>query len=313
MSLPAARQIPDADLERVRVSLSGLIGLSRSAAHLSLHHSGIRADRSGNYLSSFRGRGMEFDESRPYAPGDDVRSLDWRVTARTGKVHTKLFREERERPVFLSVDVRNAMFFATRGVFKSVLAARLAALVAWSAAQRGDRVGGQLLGERASLEFKPAHGRGAVLRLLQKLTEAAPVPPGGATAGMDDALSRLSRHARPGSLVFVISDFRGLGEGGETSLIRLRRHCDVALALISDPLEESLPQRGCYRFGDGLREWLLEASPGAAHIHAARFAQRHDRVSALAKAHGMRFLACRTGDDALAVLRRSLHPKPMAG
>jgi len=301
------------DLSRVRVSLADLIGLSRAAAHLRVHPTGVRAARSGNYLSSFRGRGMEFDEARPYAPGDDVRSLDWRVTARTGKAHTKLFREERERPVFLSVDLRNPMFFATRGVYKAVLAARLAALVAWSAVQRGDRVGGQIVAEAASEELRPEHGRGAVLRLLQKLTEAAPAPPAAGTGGMDEALSRLSRHARPGSLVFIISDFRGLGAAGETSLIRLRRHCDVALAFLSDPLEESLPQRGRYRFGDGIDEVLLEATPVAAQIHALHFAQRRDRVGGLAQAHGMRFLACRTPDDPLALLRRSSRPAQAMG
>ncbi|MEQ8659878.1 MAG: DUF58 domain-containing protein, partial [Gammaproteobacteria bacterium] len=83
----------------------------------------LRARHSGQYLSRLRGRGMEYDESRPYQPGDDIRQIDWRVTARTGRPHTKLFREERERPVFLCVDYRHGMFFATQGVFKSVQAA----------------------------------------------------------------------------------------------------------------------------------------------------------------------------------------------
>lgn len=297
-----------ADHDRVRVTLPALIRLSQSAGGLKLRHSGVRAALGGNYLSSFKGRGMEFDETRPYCPGDDVRNLDWRVTARTGKTHTKLFREERERPVFLSVDARAAMFFATRGVYKFVQAARLAALTAWSAQRHGDRVGGQIFTERDSLELRPEHGRRAVLHLLQKLVQAAPQGDAAerAGSGLEEALARLARHARPGSLVFVFGDFRGLSRAGESSLIRLRRHCDVTLAFIHDPLEQRLPDSGRYRFSHQGRELLLDASPAAAAAHEARFNQRRESVAALARAHGMRFIPCPTTADPLAVLRDNM-------
>jgi uncharacterized protein (DUF58 family) len=125
----------------VCVSPATLIALRGAGEGLSLKASRIAARQSGNYLSRFKGRGMEFDEARQYQPGDDVRTLDWRVTARTGKPHTKLFREERERAVLAWVDMRPTMFFATRGAFKSVIAARAAALIAWSTNQQGDRLG----------------------------------------------------------------------------------------------------------------------------------------------------------------------------
>jgi uncharacterized protein (DUF58 family) len=253
---------------------------------------------------------MEFDETRAYAPGDDARNLDWRVTARTGKPHTKLFREERERPVFLSVDARATMFFATRGVFKYVQAARLAALTAWSARRHGDRVGGQIFTESGGVELKPEHGLRAVLRLLQKLADAEPRLDGPAGSGLDEALARLVQHARPGSLVFVFSDFRGLGSAGEFSLLRLRRHCDVALAFLSDPLESRLPDTGRYRFAHNGRELSLDASPAAASAHAARFAQRRTVVEQLARRQRMRFIPCLTTDDPLVVLRESLRLPP---
>ena len=113
--------------ELVAVSLKNLLDLAPQAAGLSLNISHKQSAQSGGYLSRFKGRGMEFDEVRLYQPGDDVRSIDWKVTARTDKPHTKIFREERERPVFISVDNRLTMQFATRGVFKSVQAAKLAA------------------------------------------------------------------------------------------------------------------------------------------------------------------------------------------
>lgn len=291
--------------EATRVSLPSLVDLSQAAATLHFRHKGVRSAQGGNYLSSFKGRGMEFDETRPYTPGDDIRNLDWRVTARTGKTHTKLFREERERPVFIAVDGRAGMFFATRGVFKSVLAARLAALVAWSAVHHGDRVGGQLFSESGSRELKPEHGRRSVLRFLRAISALEPAA-SSATApdkAFDEALARLFRHARPGSLVFVFSDFRQLTAAGEASLVRLSRHCDLALGFISDALERSLPDHGRFRFADGERDLLLDASPALAAAHALRFEQRRDRIKTLARQHAMRFIPCDTRDDPLSVLR----------
>ena len=288
------------------VTLPGLIILSQSAGGLKLRHAKIRVAQGGNYLSSFKGRGMEFDETRLYTPGDDARHMDWRVTARTGKAHTKLFREERERPVFLSVDARAPMFFATRGVFKYVQAARLAALTAWSAQRHGDRVGGQVFTEAGGVELKPEHGRRAVLHLLQKLVEAEPSNGAAASPGLDQALARLVHHARPGSLVFVFSDFRGLGTAGEFSLLRLRRHCDVILVFLYDPLESQLPTSGRYRFAHDGRELSLEASPDAAKVHAGRFAQRLEALTQIARQHRMRLIPCLTTDDPLTVLRESL-------
>ncbi|MDH5485082.1 MAG: DUF58 domain-containing protein, partial [Gammaproteobacteria bacterium] len=134
------------DVTRVRQST--LIGLYRDAQKLPLKPSKIRAHMAGSFLSAFKGRGMEFDESRPYQPGDDIRALDWKVIARTSKPFTKVFREERERPVLLMVDYRRPMFFGTRNAFKSVLAAKAAALLAWSCAQHGDRLGGLIFSEQ---------------------------------------------------------------------------------------------------------------------------------------------------------------------
>ena len=210
------RRTPAPDpLDPVRVTAPGLVALARQAGAIGLDTRRIRSRMTGEYLSPFRGRGMEFDEARIYQPGDDIRNIDWRVTARTGRVHTKMFREERERPVFLWVDLRTPMFFATRGAYKSVIAARAAGLVAWSAQQRGDRVGGLVFSDSEHHEVRPQRGKPAVLHLINRLAghpawtdPAATVDP---RAGLDAAL-RMRRLARPGSLVFLISDFRGLDE-----------------------------------------------------------------------------------------------------
>jgi len=304
-SLPATTP-PDDSL--VRPALEDLIRLSQPAAGLTLARPTVRALQSGQYLSAFKGRGMEFDETRPYTQGDDARNLDWRVTARTGKPHTKLFREERERPVFLTVDYRSSMFFATRGMFKSAMAARLAALIAWSARRHGDRVGGQIFSDAESVEFKPEHGHRAVLRLLKTLADRAnPQTAGAPETALQDALARLPRHARPGSLAFMFSDFRHLTAAGETSLGRLARHCDLVLVFIFDPLERHLPL-GTHRFSDGRRDVLLNADAGAADAYERSFQAREERLRGLARRHGIRLVPCRTTDEPFLVLQQSSRP-----
>ncbi|MGZ8945703.1 MAG: DUF58 domain-containing protein [Methylococcaceae bacterium] len=298
--------------ERVSVSLKTLIDLARPAGSLTLHHSHKRSGQSGVYMSRFKGRGMEFDEARLYQPGDDIRSIDWRVTARTGKTHTKVFREERERPVFISVDNRRTMHFATRGVFKSVLAAKLAGLLAWTAEHHGDRIGGQLFYEQECRELKPQNGRHAVLRFLNAIvcrgdssgpfcqlpTDVAPI------ITLEQVLARLTQHARPGSLVYIISDFRGINEQAETHIAKLSRHCEVVLIFIYDPLESSLPTKGRYRFTDDDRDVVIDTSDQQRLIsYQQHFAQRLERLELLAKRRSIAFIQCSTAEDPIQCLR----------
>lgn len=290
--------------ERISVSLKTLINLVGPAASLSLQLASIRSRQNGGYVSRFKGRGMEFDETRLYQPGDDIRSIDWRVTARTGKTHTKLFREERERPVFIAVDDRAAMHFATRGVFKSVLAAKLAGLLAWTAQHHGDRMGGQIFSDNSCRELKPQNGRHAVLRFLNALTQSE--------AGVSEAITlehawlRLSQHVRPGSLVYIISDFRGVDAKAESHLAKLAQHCDVVLIFIYDPLESSLPSSGRYRFTDEQREVIFDANDQRQLInYQQHFEQRLQQVQQIAKKKAMMFVQCSTTDDPIQALRRS--------
>jgi uncharacterized protein (DUF58 family) len=292
----------DAANELISVSLKTLIDLAKPAAGLNLHHAHNRSRQSGGYVSRFKGRGMEFDEARLYQPGDDIRSIDWRVTARTGKTHTKVFREERERPVFISVDNRLAMHFATRGVFKSVLAAKLAGLLAWAAEYHGDRIGGQLFSEHACRELKPQNGRHAVLRFLNALVK--PQNPVDKGFTLDQVLARLSQHARPGSLVYIISDFRGINDQAETHIAKLSQHCEVVLIFIYDPLESSLPAQGRYRFTDDERDAVVDTSDQPRLLaYQQRFTQRLQRLELLAKKRGLAFIQCSTTEDPLQCLR----------
>lgn len=295
----------------IRVKQSTLIGLHRAAENLPLKSGRITARLSGNYSSAFKGRGMEFDEARLYQPGDDIRSIDWRVTARTGKTHTKLFREERERPVLLWVDYRHSMFFGSRSSFKSVVAAKAAALLAWSAAQHGDRLGGLIFSETVHQELRPQRGKAATLQFIQKLSEHPawndfknPVIDN--TSG-NHALNRLRRVARPGSLIFLISDFRHMDDSMQSSLAQLARHNDIVMLFISDPLEATLPPAGYYRVSNGIDETGINTrNEMTRKKYQHRFEEHENNLRLLCQKLGMFFLNIPTDQALISSLQKGL-------
>jgi len=287
--------------ELVSVNLKMLINLAKPAATLKLFRSRIRAQQSGGYVSRTKGRGMEFDEVRPYQPGDDIRSIDWRVTARTGKAHTKLFREERERPVFISVDYRASMQFATRGVFKSVQAAKLAGLLAWVAQRHSDRIGGQIFTAHSCTELKPQNGKRAVLHFFNALIQQQPEQ---AALDFEQVMRRLSQHVKPGSLVYIISDFRGTNKAVEQYLAKLARHCEVVMILVYDPLESQLPVKGRYRFTDSNRDIVVDTSDKHRVLsYQENFQQHCEALQQLANKLNIRYLPCASNDDPVQILR----------
>ncbi|GAA5191300.1 DUF58 domain-containing protein [Ferrimonas gelatinilytica] len=204
-----------------------------------------RAQMAGERLSRLKGRGMEFAEVRAYQPGDDVRTIDWRVTARSGKAHTKLFRDERERPVLLCVDLGSRMRLGSRLLLQSVQAAHLAALLGWYVTARGDRIGGLICHEQGHHELKPRARRLGLLAMLEALVElhTADNRQDPAANGADywaKALLRLQRLTRPGSLVVIITNPLGLDAPSLEQINRLRRHAEVRLFAIGDPLFDQL-------------------------------------------------------------------------
>ena len=240
------RPAPRPDAPGVTASLGELLRLRHAARTLRLDLSrGVRAARSGPRRSSFRGRGMDYAEFRRYVPGDEVRHIDWRVTARTGKTHTKLFSAERERPVLLLLDFSSAMYFGTRQTLKTVLAARAAALVTWSAAQNGDRTGGIVINDAAVRELKPRAGRHGALAMLNALASAtADLPTAWRPPRLNTGLGQLAAVTHPGSLVFLFSDFYGLDAATRKLLAALLQHNDVVACQVCDPLELAPPAAG---------------------------------------------------------------------
>lgn len=295
-------------MKGIHITLDELIQARLLAQRLRLApRNKARAQRGGAHLSRFRGRGIDFDEVRIYQPGDDIRSMDWRVTARTGRPHTKVFREERERPVLFAVDLGSSMQFGTRIAFKSVTAAKVAAFWAWCAARHGDRVGGVVLRDRGSVECKPRTGPPGVLRLLNALAEPDALSTSAPGSGVPQMLQRLRSVAHPGSLIVWISDFQGLNAAHESALSELRRHNEVVCVQIYDELEAQLPLPGRYSVSDGQRSLAFDAAdPGLRKAYQERFEKHAQELQAMLNALSIRLLRVATHDDTYAVLTGEL-------
>lgn len=268
--------------------------VQRGAAHgLSLHaHRPALAQLQGGHRSAQRGRGLEFEEVRLYAAGDDARTIDWRVTARRGKPHTKLFREERERPVWIVADLHPGLFFGSRRQLKSAVLLHAAALLGWVAALGGDRVGAVIADGNGGKDgagaphILPARAREAgVLPILETLTECQPRRPGtpGATANssLQRALTTLRPLLQPGSLVLVLSDFTGLNAAVEDMLAGASMQNDCRLLWITDPLERNGLPVGAHRVGLPERLWWMDGE-GSRNAWQAAWSKREQGLTGLA-------------------------------
>lgn len=300
----------------IHVSLEELIHLQADARQLRVPKQQLaRRRQMGQQRSRMRGRGMEFAEVRQYQPGDDIRSIDWRVTARRQEPHTKVYQEERERPVLIICDFAPSLFFASGGAYKSVRATETAALLAWQALLAGNRVGGILASSQAISVLRPARRRSAVLSFLQGLTEFHHAlhqqwqhpgqEPGGSRLG--DALSEARRVARTGSRIIVISDFLDLDQAGMTLLGQLALHNDVDVIRIRDPLERELPPRGEFAIRHGHDVvWFNAGDTALRTAWEARVGQHERFLQDGTRKSGCRFLTLTTMEPPMDQLRRDL-------
>lgn len=240
-------------------TLEELVALRRAVA-------GRRAPRRGSYgmsgpaPSALRGRGMEYAESREYARGDDARHIDWRLTARTGKPHTKLFQAERERLTLIVADTAPALYFGTRVRFKSVQAARAGAVAVWVALRDGDRVAA-LRGSVREPPVVPSAGTHGGLRVLDALRRwyAAPLAEDG---GLALALDHADRLLRPGARLLVLADPASAAAIPDARWATLAQHRELAVLLLEDAIERDPPRTRLPLFGDGRRLQLdLDAQP----------------------------------------------------
>jgi uncharacterized protein (DUF58 family) len=296
----------------VRVNLAELIEMRHRVREVQLFSTPAqRSPLIGLHHSKLRGRGVDFDQVRVYQPGDDVRTIDWRVTARTQEPHTKLFHEERERPIYILVEQSQRLFFGSGLLFKSVLAAQAASLIGWAALGHNDRIGGLVFGGEEQHEIKPRRSKQSLLQLLNRLARANQALSSDGQASRDSfglALRRAREVLRPGSLAVVICDERTLGDSSEQQLNLLARHTDLLLLPISDPLDHALPAAGLLRFAE--RGAQLELDTHDASLRQAYRAQgeaRQARWQRLAQKLGVPLLALSTQREMIEQLRDHLN------
>lgn len=259
----------DAD-PRISVSLAHLRKLEGRARSLSfLPRQPAGSVLNGRHASRLRGRGLNFEELREYLPADDIRSIDWKVTARTGKPYVRVFTEERDRPTLIVVDQRMSMFFGSVLNMKSTVAAECAALAAFRILDQGDRVGGIVFGDQAIATIRPQRSRTALNRFLTAIADANSLlradAPKVAPMALNGVLQTVSRIAPRNHLVLVFSDFDVI-DGLTRKLIRgLSRHNDLVLGLVTDPTADDVPDDLKLVISDG--EFQVEIDTGDRTVH----------------------------------------------
>lgn len=247
------------------MSLEELVALQFQARGFSLlPRQPVHSLLAGRHASRLRGRGLNFEEIRRYQPGDDIRQIDWKVTLRTRKTHSRVYTEERERTVLLLVDQRRSMFFGSVKNMKSVTAAEAAALGAWRVLAQQDRVGALVFDDTDITEVRPARSRATVMRILNAVVGRNQALPQATTAAngamFNRALAQCENLARHDTLVCVISDGFGNDEQSRRHLTRIAEHNDVLFVYVFDPLETDLPAAGPLVFSDGTRQLEVDTS-----------------------------------------------------
>lgn len=249
----------------IYTNLRALVRLRYTAQGFSyLPRQSVRSLLSGRKRSRLRGRGLDFDELRHYRPGDDIRTMDWRVTNRTGKPHVRVYTEERDRPVIAIVDQRLPMFFGSQHKMKSVVAAEVAAITAWRVLEVGDRIGAILFNDERRLEVKPTRSERKVMGWLGDLADMnneLSVTPGRSSnpAALAQALQLLESSIGHDYLVVLISDFYGWDAQALKIIRSISQHNDIICSLIFDPLERDISRANNLVVSDG--RYQLQIDP----------------------------------------------------
>ncbi len=307
-SLDASTSVPG-----VYVSLDDLIRIQHRTRGFSfLPRQPVHSLLSGRHASKVRGRGLNFEEIRGYLPGDDVRSIDWKVTARTGKPHVRVFTEERDRPAYLVVDQRLAMFYGTRQNMKSVTAAELAAAGAWRVFNAGDRIGATVFDDTDVIEVRPHRSQRTVLQILHALVEKnqnlradSAIPPN--PSMFNRVLQRVAQTASHDFLVVIISDFDGADEDSTRMVSKLAQHNDVLLIPVFDPSATEIFQAGKLVVSSGELQIELDLGQASTRRRITEFADRRLKsVLAWQEKLGVPVIPVSTEGDSLEQVRHLL-------
>ncbi len=303
----------DVEVPGVYTSLGALTRLQYRARRFSFRaRQPVRSLLSGRHAARVRGRGLDFEEVRAYLAGDDVRAIDWRVTARTGEPHTRVYDEEKDRPALVVVDQRLAMFFGTRLSLKSVTAAEAAALAAWRVFLSGDRVGAVVFDDRELVALRPHRSRGQVVRILQASTEKnralrAESDTKPAPGMLNQALEQALRLVDHDHAVVVASDFDGADADTRRLASALASHNDVVAMLVLDPSSKDLPEHGRTVVSGGELQIQLDLGrPGEREALLSLASERIKPVLRWTRELGIPVLPLSTEEDAAAQIVRLL-------
>ena len=297
---------------RIRVSLAHLRALEAEAQRLSfMPRQPARSVLNGRHASRLRGRGLSFEELRVYLPGDDVRAIDWKVTARTGEPHVRVMTEERDRPALIVVDQRMSMFFGTRRAMKSVTAAEAAAMTGCRILDQGDRVGGIVFGDEMIAEIRPQRSRAALNRFLTALAEANTLlhaeAPNVAPIGLTQVLRAVARIVSRNHLIIVLSDFDGIDAETDRIVSGLARHNDLILVPVTDPSAGEIPAGLKLIVTDGaLQAEIDTAAPGTRKGLIEMSKGRLADVVDWQRRFGVAILPLSAGEETLPQMRRLL-------
>ncbi len=288
----------------VHVSVEELVKEQYNILGLDFFKTSSRNITAGANSSPFKGKGMEFDEVRAYQAGDDVRSIDWRVTARKGDTYTKLFREERERQVIILTDMQQTMHFGTRAMFKSVMAAKVAALIGWAALDASEKVGGIVVSEKNTEIVRPQRSSKSMLAIINALSKASFVKEGDNHKSMPIMLSELRKTAKTGGIVFIISDFYDFNDTVKSYLTQIAGKCDVVLINIFDRLEEKAPPEDRYLVTDGKQTLTLFADDYTwREQYELYFKQKKEKIEDFCKKRAIKCIAIRTDENPAKALK----------
>lgn len=286
---------------RVHVNLAHLQAMQRFAREISfLPKQPTSSVLNGQHASKLRGRGLSFEELKQYQKGDDVRTIDWKVTARTGEPHVRVYSEERDKPTLIIVDQRMSMFFGSTLNMKSVTAAEAAALSAWRIRIQGDRVGGIIFSDEHLAEFVPKASNSALNCFLSVLAKANSMLSSSSkvssSVSLNEVLSSTVRIAKTGMMVQIFSDFHDLNEQSEVLLRQLKAHNDVILFPIFDPTSYQLPEHLQFVASDGEQQINIESSVGTTRQGIYQIAkERSQKIRTLEQKYGLTTLPLSSG------------------
>ncbi|MFT5691221.1 MAG: hypothetical protein ACI92E_000547 [Oceanicoccus sp.] len=296
---------------RVYVTVKSLVSLQKDAHGFSfLPRQAVRSKLTGRRMSSLRGRGLNFEEIRQYRPGDDIRTMDWKVTNRTGRPHVRAYTEERERPVLFVLDQRQSMFFGSIEKMKSVAAAELAALIAWRVIDVGDRIGALIFNDTLVKDVKPGRHRSDVLHILkhvERFNNLLRTRPQDVSSvdSLNRALLQTSRLVTHDHLVVVISDMAGWDETSIKLLVKMSQHNDIIVSQVIDALEKRLPDQKGLIVSDGRLQVDINGKNDTTRSQFNQYqSDVKERLKAALNKHGISVLSLMT-DRATATQVRS--------